>query len=62
MTEKRENLSPQRLLGLAEIYLLDGAPITALSLVREAMNKLDTDLAESEDLGDVSDHLLRRPS
>jgi hypothetical protein len=46
-------------LGLAEIYLIDGAPITALQLVREAMEIANPSLAESEDLGDVSDHLLQ---
>jgi hypothetical protein len=49
-------------LGLAEIYLNDGAPITALQLVREAMEIANPSLAESEDLGDVSDHLLQRVS
>jgi hypothetical protein len=48
------------ILGLAEIYLLDGSPVTALQQVREAMRIINGDLAESEDLGDVSDHLLRR--
>ena len=46
-------------LGLAEIYIQDGAPITALQLVREAMEIADPSLAEGEDLGDVSDHILR---
>jgi hypothetical protein len=52
-------------LGLAEIYLLDGAPITALQQVREAMRIVTLEirvLAESEDLGDVSDHLLQQVS
>jgi hypothetical protein len=47
-------------LGLAEIYLQDGAPVTALQLVREALQIADPSLAESEDLGDVSDHILRQ--
>lgn len=46
-------------LGLAEVYLQDGAPITALQLVREAMEIADPSLPEGEDLGDVSDHILR---
>ncbi|MFL6310613.1 MAG: hypothetical protein ACJ71W_00780 [Terriglobales bacterium] len=46
-------------LGLAEIYLLDGAPITALQLVRQAMEIADPSLPEGEDPGDVSDHILR---
>jgi hypothetical protein len=49
-------------LGLAEIYLEDGAPITALQLIREALEMADPSLAESEDLGDVSDHILRQVS
>lgn len=46
-------------LGLAEVYLQDGAPITALQLVREAMEMADQSLSDSEDPGDVSDHILR---
>jgi hypothetical protein len=46
-------------LGLAEIYLQDGAPITALQLVREAMEIAAPSLPEGEDLGDVSTHILR---
>jgi hypothetical protein len=46
-------------LGLAEIYLRDGAPVTALQLVREAMEIADPSLPEGEDSGDVSDHVLR---
>jgi hypothetical protein len=46
-------------LGLAEVYLQAGAPITALQLVREAMEIADTSLPEGEDPGDVSDHILR---
>ena len=46
-------------LGLAEIYLEDGAPITALQLIREAMAIADPSLSDSEDVGDVSDHILR---
>jgi hypothetical protein len=46
-------------LGLAEVYLQDGAPITALQLVRQAMEIADLSLAEGEDLGDVSDHIMR---
>jgi hypothetical protein len=49
-------------LGLAEIYLEDGAPVTALQLVREAMEIANPSLAADEDLGDVSDHLLQRVS
>ncbi len=47
-------------LGLAEIYLEDGAPNTALRHLRDAMQIASSGLAESEDLGDVSDHLLER--
>lgn len=47
-------------LGLAEIYLEDGAPITALHLIREAMALADSSPAEGEDLGDVSTHILQR--
>jgi hypothetical protein len=47
-------------LGLAEIYLQDGAPSSALRVLREAMEIASPDLAESEDLGDVSTHLLER--
>jgi hypothetical protein len=47
------------ILGLAEVYLQDGAPITALQLVREAMEIADPSLPDSEDVGDVSDHILR---
>jgi hypothetical protein len=46
-------------LGLAEIYLQDGAPVTALQLVRQAMEIADPSLPEGEDLGDVSEHILR---
>ena len=46
-------------LGLAEVYLQDGAPVTALQLVRQAMEIADPSLAEGEDLGDVSGHVLR---
>jgi hypothetical protein len=46
-------------LGLAEIYLQDGAPITALQLVREAMELADMSLPDGEDPGDVSAHILR---
>jgi len=46
-------------LGLADIYLGDGAPQAALRCVRDAMEMASPDLADSEDLGDVSDHLLR---
>jgi hypothetical protein len=49
-------------LGLAEIYLDDGATITALQLVREALEIANPSLADSEDLGDVSTHLLQRVS
>jgi hypothetical protein len=49
-------------LGLAEIYLEDGATITALQLVREALEIANPSLADSEDLGDVSEHLLQRVS
>ena len=47
-------------LGLAEIYLEDGAPVTALQLIREALELSNPCLADDEDLGDVSDHLLER--
>jgi len=46
-------------LGLAEIYLLDGAPNTTLRCIRQAMALGDQTLPESEDVGDVSDHILR---
>ena len=49
-------------LGLAEIYLQDGAPITALQLVRECMEIANPDLAEDEDHGDLSTHILERAS
>ncbi len=57
-----EPLSVPQLLGLAEVYLLDGAPNTALELIREALQKVSPNLADSEDHGDVSDHLLVRCS
>jgi hypothetical protein len=46
-------------LGLAEIYLGDGAPQAALRCIHDAMEMASPDLPDSEDLGDVSDHLLR---
>ena len=46
-------------LGLAEIYLQDGAPNTALRCIRQAMEIADPSLPDGEDLGDVSAHLLR---
>jgi hypothetical protein len=47
-------------LGLAEIYLEDGAWHTALGLIREAMEIASPYLADSEDHGDVSTHILER--
>lgn len=47
-------------LGLAEIYLGDGAQHTALRCIREAMEIANPELAEDEDLGDVSTHILRQ--
>lgn len=47
-------------LGLAEIYLEDGAPNTALRCIRQAMEIASPDLADSEDHGDVSTHILER--
>lgn len=50
-------------LGLAEIYLQDGAPITALQQIQEAMRIVSEDffqeLTEGEDIGDVSTHILK---
>lgn len=46
-------------LDLAEIYLVDGAPRTALRHIRKALQLANPDLAEGEDHGDVSDHLLQ---
>lgn len=46
-------------LDLAEIYLLDGAPGTALRHIRKALEITNPDLPDGEDHGDVSDHLLR---
>jgi hypothetical protein len=59
---KQEELSLSEILGLAETYLMDGAPLTALDLIRDAMRMADNSLPESEDLGDVSDHLLQQVS
>jgi hypothetical protein len=52
------------ILGLAETYLDMGATVTAMQHIREAIRIINAsnehELAESEDHGDVSDHLLRR--